>query len=415
MSPVASLDPPPAPSATLASPAPEVVVEAPDAQAGAASASASAASARVHRRRRSIVCNGDTVGLRPPRMEAEHEAIRADDSPLAATGRSLRARCWPGLDEISLAAHLPANDTVTYVTYFGLRPTADVDTGAYLTHHGDAYWFISNIAFDTNIGVTVAPLTGAWRDRDHDDRARRGRDARGRDGRDRGDRGGLLRVLRQRRAGRGVAGVRQRVPGDRLHSIRDPLLDQGGCARGFRGPPRGVLRAARLGRLQRWRRRCGHRSGRGQHSGSGSRRGDRLRSHAASLHVDDLHGLLQLDGRLPGWRVGQLVWSGRADLPELREHGPGLRRLRVRLARYASRRRHDHGVHGVRVQEQPVHPGVAVQLLQVGRDLRLPGADPRGALHVMRCPGGPSSVARSRSAPESARRAHRARQGRPLP
>src|SRR5271166_1764234 len=91
MSPAASLDPPPAPSATLASPAPEVVVEAPDAQAGAASASASAASARAHRRRRSIVCNGDTVELRPPRMEAEYQAIRADDSPLAATGRSLRA------------------------------------------------------------------------------------------------------------------------------------------------------------------------------------------------------------------------------------------------------------------------------------------------------------------------------------
>jgi hypothetical protein len=62
---------------------------------------------------------------------------------------------------LKLEAWLPSNDTMSYVSYFGMRPTAEAATGIYLTHHADAYWFLTN-ASNANIGLSVGPLTGAW-------------------------------------------------------------------------------------------------------------------------------------------------------------------------------------------------------------------------------------------------------------
>jgi hypothetical protein len=64
---------------------------------------------------------------------------------------------------LKLEVYLPSNDTHSYVAFFGVRPTAEAGTGVYLTHHGDAFWFLTSAqAGNANIPVTVAPLTGAW-------------------------------------------------------------------------------------------------------------------------------------------------------------------------------------------------------------------------------------------------------------
>jgi hypothetical protein len=58
---------------------------------------------------------------------------------------------------------LPSNDTKSYVGFLGVRPTAEQGTGAFVTHHGDAFWFISNAASgNINIAINPSPLTGAW-------------------------------------------------------------------------------------------------------------------------------------------------------------------------------------------------------------------------------------------------------------
>jgi hypothetical protein len=65
---------------------------------------------------------------------------------------------------MDVEAYLPSNDTKSYVAFFGVRPTAE-QTGAYVTHHGDAFWFISAFAPVTgsiNVAINPAPLTGAW-------------------------------------------------------------------------------------------------------------------------------------------------------------------------------------------------------------------------------------------------------------
>lgn len=66
---------------------------------------------------------------------------------------------------IDIEVYLPSNDTKSYVSFFGVRPTAEVGTGAYVTHHGDAFWFISTAGFangNLNVAISPAPLTGAW-------------------------------------------------------------------------------------------------------------------------------------------------------------------------------------------------------------------------------------------------------------
>jgi hypothetical protein len=65
---------------------------------------------------------------------------------------------------LKVQAYLPSNDTQTYVTYFGLHATTDLTTGVYLTHHEDAYWFLSNVGGTINIGLNPSPLTGAFND-----------------------------------------------------------------------------------------------------------------------------------------------------------------------------------------------------------------------------------------------------------
>jgi len=63
---------------------------------------------------------------------------------------------------VKLEGYLPSNDTMSYVSYFGVRATADDKSGIYLTHHGDTDWFLTQDGFGLNVGVTPAPLTGAW-------------------------------------------------------------------------------------------------------------------------------------------------------------------------------------------------------------------------------------------------------------
>jgi hypothetical protein len=64
---------------------------------------------------------------------------------------------------LKLEVYLPSNDTQSYVAFFGVRPTAELGTGVYLTHHGDPYWFLTSAQFgNVNIGITIPPLTGAW-------------------------------------------------------------------------------------------------------------------------------------------------------------------------------------------------------------------------------------------------------------
>jgi hypothetical protein len=64
---------------------------------------------------------------------------------------------------LSLDAYLPA-DTMSYISFFGVRSTADDKSGIYLTHHGDTAWFLTQDGFGLNVQVTPAPLTGAWND-----------------------------------------------------------------------------------------------------------------------------------------------------------------------------------------------------------------------------------------------------------
>jgi len=64
---------------------------------------------------------------------------------------------------LDLDVYLPSNDTSSYVAFFGVRPTNEVGTGVYLTHHGDPYWFLTSAQFgNVNIGITIPPMTGAW-------------------------------------------------------------------------------------------------------------------------------------------------------------------------------------------------------------------------------------------------------------
>jgi hypothetical protein len=59
--------------------------------------------------------------------------------------------------------YLPSNDTKSYVGFLGVRPTAEQQTGAFVTHHGDAFWFVSSAGNGgMNIAINPAPLTGAW-------------------------------------------------------------------------------------------------------------------------------------------------------------------------------------------------------------------------------------------------------------
>ncbi len=61
--------------------------------------------------------------------------------------------------------YLPSNDTKSYVGFLGVRPTGEQGSGAFVTHHGDAFWFVSvaQPANGTlNIAISPAPLTGAW-------------------------------------------------------------------------------------------------------------------------------------------------------------------------------------------------------------------------------------------------------------
>jgi hypothetical protein len=63
---------------------------------------------------------------------------------------------------VALEVYLPSNDTKSYVTYFGVRPTAELATGVYFTHHGDTVWFLSSSTSPSIVGLSVPPLTGAW-------------------------------------------------------------------------------------------------------------------------------------------------------------------------------------------------------------------------------------------------------------
>jgi hypothetical protein len=63
---------------------------------------------------------------------------------------------------VKLDGYLPSNDMASYVSFFGVRSTTDPKSGIYLTHHGDAFWFLTQGGFGLNVGVTPAPLTGAW-------------------------------------------------------------------------------------------------------------------------------------------------------------------------------------------------------------------------------------------------------------
>ncbi len=63
---------------------------------------------------------------------------------------------------VKLEGYLPSNDTMSYVSFFGVRATSNPKSGIYLTHHGDAFWFLTQNGFGLNVGVSPAPLTGAW-------------------------------------------------------------------------------------------------------------------------------------------------------------------------------------------------------------------------------------------------------------
>jgi len=63
---------------------------------------------------------------------------------------------------ITLEAYLPANDTKSYVVYFGAHMTGMQDTGVYFTHHADSSWWVTQNGFGLNFGLMEAPLTGAW-------------------------------------------------------------------------------------------------------------------------------------------------------------------------------------------------------------------------------------------------------------
>ncbi len=63
---------------------------------------------------------------------------------------------------LKLEAFLPSNDTASYVIFFGVRSTADTKSGIFLTHHGDAFWFLTQNGFGMNVAIPTAPLTGAW-------------------------------------------------------------------------------------------------------------------------------------------------------------------------------------------------------------------------------------------------------------
>jgi hypothetical protein len=61
--------------------------------------------------------------------------------------------------------YLPSNDTKSYVGFLGVRPAGEQASGAFVTHHGDAFWFVSAAAPSSgsiNIAINPAPLTGAW-------------------------------------------------------------------------------------------------------------------------------------------------------------------------------------------------------------------------------------------------------------
>jgi hypothetical protein len=61
--------------------------------------------------------------------------------------------------------YLPSNDTKSYVGFLGVRPTAEQGSGAFVTHHGDAFWFVSvaqPVNGSLNVAISPAPLTGAW-------------------------------------------------------------------------------------------------------------------------------------------------------------------------------------------------------------------------------------------------------------
>jgi hypothetical protein len=62
---------------------------------------------------------------------------------------------------VKLEAFLPSNDMMSYVVFFGVHPVGDPNGGIYVTHHGDAFWFLSN-QNGTNIAINPSPLTGAW-------------------------------------------------------------------------------------------------------------------------------------------------------------------------------------------------------------------------------------------------------------
>jgi hypothetical protein len=115
--------------------------------------------------------NGGTVDVEQSQTRSCPNALGVS-MPKVTSGGPVSARVTKNIVTGSTIGHLllhvsaflPGNDMTSFVSYFGMRPTSEATTGAYLTHHGDPYWFLSNGNFTTNIGITPPPMTNAWND-----------------------------------------------------------------------------------------------------------------------------------------------------------------------------------------------------------------------------------------------------------